>query len=237
MKLWPVAAVSSCQRRDHRLSGRSTFGFALREPHHAADSGHYKVFSCFAILIVCGTSYPIETLFIIRSIWAVLVMATAVISRPSLAATASRLLSQTSNPLHEGRNFYQPGGDGVDPAMATSTPGLPRFCRCRRWTKAWLFPAAAFLQPGFSPSLKNALVVRPPTPRQLPRHASFERGWGRPCAITGDTGCIALDGKGSRQRRMPRVVRTEFEVQSTLLSQPGATQRFINGPSWLSPFR
>src|SRR5712664_3457971 len=86
-------------------------------------------------------------------------------------------------------------------------------------TKAWLSPRLSTAR--ISPSLKNALSS--PTPRHCRAHASFERGWAALC-YHGDTGCIA-----SMERiaaRDARFVRTEFEVQSTLLGQPGATQGF-----------
>jgi hypothetical protein len=57
----------------------------------------------------------------------------------------------------------------------------------------------------------------------LPPHAAFRRGWAALC-YDEDASCIA-----SMERiaaRAPRVARSAFVLQSTLLGQPGATQGF-----------
>jgi Dolichyl-phosphate-mannose-protein mannosyltransferase len=166
----------------------------------------------FAILIVCGASYPIERFYSVNL--AVLVMGIAV----TAVAVAAPLHAYYRNfrPLHEGRNFYQQAvmeltqrwHEHSDAALAAvgGDEGLAF--------------AAAFYSPDH-PVFEERLVV--PHTEALPRHASFERGWAALC-YHGDTGCIA-----SMERiaaRDARFVRTEFEVQSTLLGQPGATQRF-----------
>jgi hypothetical protein len=52
---------------------------------------------------------------------------------------------------------------------------------------------------------------------------SFARGWAALC-FTNDTNCIASMEKTAA--RAYRYVRSEFVLESTLLGQPGATQRF-----------
>jgi len=166
----------------------------------------------FAILIVCGTSYPIERFYSVNL--AVLVMGIAVIA--VVLAAPLHAYYRNFHPLHEGRNFYQQAvmeltqrwHEHSDAALAAvgGDEGLAF--------------AAAFYSPD-QPVFEERLVV--PHTEALPRHASFERGWAALC-YHGDTGCIA-----SMERiaaRDARFVRTEFEVQSTLLGQPGATQRF-----------
>lgn len=58
---------------------------------------------------------------------------------------------------------------------------------------------------------------------RLPRQAIVNRGWAALC-FSGDVDCI--DGMERIAARASRYVRSEFVVQSTLLGQRGATQRF-----------
>jgi hypothetical protein len=166
----------------------------------------------FAIPIVCGTSYPIERFYSVNL--AVLVIGIAAIA--VVLAAPLHAYHRNFHPLHEGRNFYQRAvmeltqrwHEHSDAALAAvgGDEGLAF--------------ATAFYSPD-QPVFEERLVV--PHTEALPRHASFERGWAALC-YHGDIGCIA-----SMERiaaRDARFVRTEFEVQSTLLGQPGATQRF-----------
>jgi hypothetical protein len=57
----------------------------------------------------------------------------------------------------------------------------------------------------------------------LPRQTTFEQGWAALC-YGEDNGCIASIERVAV--RAPRFVKSEFAMQSTLLGQPGATQRF-----------
>jgi hypothetical protein len=166
----------------------------------------------FVILIVCGTSYPIERFYSVNL--AVLVIGMAVVA--VVVAAPLHAVYRNIHPLHEGRNFYQQ-------AVAELT---------RRWHEQsdaalaavggddGLAFATAFYSPDH-PVFEERLVV--PHSEALPRHASFERGWAALC-YDGDTGCIA-----SMERiaaRDPRFVKAEFVVQSTLFGQPGASQGF-----------
>ena len=60
-------------------------------------------------------------------------------------------------------------------------------------------------------------------PRDCRAQVTFERGWAALC-FSGDTNCIAAMEKTAA--RASRYVRSEFVLESTLLGQPGATQRF-----------
>ena len=166
----------------------------------------------FIIVMVCGASARVERFYSVNL--AVLVMGIAVIA--VVLAAPLHAYYRNFHPLHEGRNFYQQ-------AVMELT---------QRWHKhsdaalaavggdEGLAFAAAFYSPDH-PVFEERLVVL--HTEALPRHASFERGWAALC-YHGDTGCIA-----SMERiaaRDGRFVRTEFEVQSTLLGQPGATQGF-----------
>jgi 4-amino-4-deoxy-L-arabinose transferase-like glycosyltransferase len=166
----------------------------------------------FAVLIVCGTSYPIERFYSVNL--AVVVIGIAVVAVVVVAPIHA--LYRNIHPLHEGRNFYQQ-------AAAELT---------RRWHKQsdaalaavggdeGLAFATAFYSPDH-PVYEERLVV--PRTEALPHQATFERGWAALC-YDGDAGCIA-----SMERiaaRAARFVRTEFVIQSTLFGQPGASQRF-----------
>jgi len=166
----------------------------------------------FVILIVCGASYPIARFYSVNL--AVLVMCMAVVA--VVVAAPLHAYYRNFHPLHEGRNFYQQ-------AVAELT---------RRWHEQsdaalaavdgdeGLVFATAFYSPDH-PDFEERPIA--PHTEALPRHTTFERGWAGLC-YDGDTGCIA-----SMERiaaRDARFVKAEFEVQSTLFGQPGASQRF-----------
>jgi 4-amino-4-deoxy-L-arabinose transferase-like glycosyltransferase len=166
----------------------------------------------FIIVMVCGASARVERFYSVNL--AVLVMGIAVIA--VVLAAPLHAYYRNFHPLHEGRNFYQQAvmeltqrwHEHSDAALAAvgGDEGLAF--------------AAAFYSPDHPVFEERLVVLHTET---LPRHASFERGWAALC-YHGDTGCIA-----SMERiaaRDARFVRTEFEVQSTLLGQPGATQGF-----------
>src|SRR5450631_789492 len=166
----------------------------------------------FAILIVCGTSYPIERFYSVNL--AVLVIGMAMVA--VVVAAPLHAYYRNFHPLHEGRNFYQQ-------AVAELT---------RRWHEQsdaalaavggdeGLAFATAFYSPDH-PVFDERLDA--PHGEALPRHATFERGWAALC-YDGDTGCIAsMEGLAPRDARF---VKAEFVVQSTLFGQPGASQRF-----------
>lgn len=166
----------------------------------------------FAILIVCGTSYPIERFYSVNL--AVLVMGIAVIA--VVLAAPLHAYYRNFHPLHEGRNFYQQAvmeltqrwHEHSDAALAAvgGDEGLAF--------------AAAFYSPD-QPVFEDRLVL--PHTDVLPRQVTFQQGWAALC-YGGDASCGA-----SMERiatRASRFVRSEFVVQSTLLGQRGATQRF-----------
>ena len=118
--------------------------------------------------------------------------------------------------MHEGRNFYQKAAveltrewhaqfDTVLPAVGGDDD---------------LAFAVAFYSPDH-PVYTRRLV----TPsRQLPDPSTFARGWAALC-FGEDAPCVAA--MEELAARAPRFVKSEFSVQSTLLGQRGASQRFI----------
>ena len=166
----------------------------------------------FAILIICGTSYPIERFYSVNL--AVLVIGIAVAAVVVVAPIHA--FYRNMHPLHEGRNFYRLSAMELTRLWhQQSEMALPAV-----GGDDGLAFAMAFYSPDH-PVYEERLVV--PHTEALPRHATFERGWAALC-YDGDSNCIA-----SMERiaaRASRFVRSEFSVQSTLLGQRGATQRF-----------
>ncbi len=166
----------------------------------------------FAILIVCGASYPIERFYSVNL--AALVVGIAVLSVVVVAPVHA--FYRNFHPLNEGRNFYQ-----------QSAMELTR--QWHRYSDATL-PAIggdeglAFATAFYSPDhpLYEVRLVHP-NAEKLPREVTFERGWVALC-YSGDTNCIASMEKTAA--RASRYVRSDFVLESTLLGQPGATQGF-----------
>jgi 4-amino-4-deoxy-L-arabinose transferase-like glycosyltransferase len=166
----------------------------------------------FAILIVCGTSYPIERFYSVNL--AVLVIGIAVVAVAVVAPVHA--LYRNSYPLHEGRNFYQLSAEELTRLWRTrSDAALPAV-----GGDDDLAFALAFYSPDHP--LYEERLVNPET-KPSPDPATFELGWAALC-FGEDAACIAaMEGTAARA---PRFVRSEFVVQSMLLGQPGASQRF-----------
>jgi Dolichyl-phosphate-mannose-protein mannosyltransferase len=166
----------------------------------------------FVILIVCGASYPIERFYSVNL--AVLVIVIAMIA--VFVVAPLHALHRNTHPLNEGRNFYRMSAmeltrqwhEQSDNALAAvgGDDGLAF--------------AVAFYSPDH-PAYEERLVH--PNAQRVPLQATINRGWAALC-FDGDTACIA--SMEETAARAARFVRTEFAVQSTLLGQPGATQRF-----------
>jgi 4-amino-4-deoxy-L-arabinose transferase-like glycosyltransferase len=165
-----------------------------------------------AILIVCGTSYPIERFYSVNL--AVLVIAIAMVA--VFVGAPVHALYRNTHPLNEGRNFYRLSAMELtrqwrqQSDMALPTVG----------GDDGLAFALAFYSPDH-PVYDWRLVN--PISEKLPLHTTFKRGWAALC-FDGDARCIAATE--SAAVRTPGYVRSEFVVQSTLLGVPGATRRF-----------
>jgi 4-amino-4-deoxy-L-arabinose transferase-like glycosyltransferase len=166
----------------------------------------------FAILIVCGSSYPIERFYSVNL--AVLVIAIAMVA--AFVVAPVHALYRNTHPLNEGRNFYQ----------------LSAMELTRQWREQsdMVLPAVggddglAFALAFYSPDhpVYEEHLVHPYSER-LPLQTTFKRGWAALC-YGEDTRCIA--SMESAAARTSRYVRSEFAVHSELLGLPGATQRF-----------
>jgi hypothetical protein len=183
----------------------------------------------FAILIVCGASYPIERFYSVNL--AVLVVGIAVLAVVVVAPIHA--LYRNTHPLNEGRNFYRASAMELTRLWhQQSDIALPAV-----GGDEGLAFAMAFYSPDH-PVYEERLVF--PNTERLPLQTTFTRGWAALC-FDGDTACIA-----SMQRtaaRASRFVRSQFVLKSTLLGQPGVTQGFtavvvppsIEGPITPSP--
>jgi len=165
-----------------------------------------------AILTVCGASYSIERLHSVN-----LAVATVGIALfAALIVAPLHAFYRNSYPLHEGRNFYRPAAEELTRLWhAQSDAALPAV-----GGDDDLALALAFYSPDH-PFYENRFVN--PHMKRRPESAVLERGWAALC-FGEDAGCIASIEEAAG--RAPRFVRSEFAVQSTLLGQPGASQRF-----------
>ncbi|TMJ52202.1 MAG: glycosyltransferase family 39 protein [Alphaproteobacteria bacterium] len=166
----------------------------------------------FPIPIVCATSYPIERFYSVNL--AVLVIGIAVVAVVVVAPVHA--LYRNINPLHEGRNFYQLSAMEVTRQWhRQSDEALPAV-----GGDDGLAFATAFYSPDH-PVYEERLVL--PNTERMSFQTTFERGWAALC-FANDTYCIASMERTAA--RAYRYVRSEFVLESTLLGQPGATQRF-----------
>jgi hypothetical protein len=166
----------------------------------------------FVILMVCVIDDPIPRVYSAN-------LAASVIGIGLLAAFVAapiHAVYRNDHPLHEGRNFYRQASDEVT----------------RLWHEQSDTPLAAV---GGDDGLAFALAfysadhpvydgpIVCPNNERLPAKVTFGGGWAALC-YGDDMYCV-----GSMQRtaaRSPRFVRSDFVLQSTLLGQPGAIQRF-----------
>jgi len=173
----------------------------------------------FVVLLVCTTSYPIERFYTVNLI--VIVAGMALVA--ALIVAPVHALYRNTHPLNEGRNFYRLSAleltrlwhDNLDVPLPIigGDEGLAL--------------ATAFYSPDH-PLYEVELVC--PTTDEFPK-AAIDRGWAALC-FAGDGAC--LDRMARTVSQAPRIVETEFTVQSALVGLPGAEQRvkaFIIPPS------
>ncbi len=166
----------------------------------------------FVIVMVCGLPDPIPRPYSVN-------LAASVIGIAVLAAFVAapiHAVYRNDHPLHEGRNFYQQAADELTRLWhaQSDTP-----LRAVGGDDGLAF-ALAFYSPDHP--VYDERIVHPNAER-LPGEVSFEGGWAALC-YGDDIYCV-----GSMERtaaRSPKFVRSDFVLQSTLLGQPGAIQRF-----------
>jgi hypothetical protein len=165
------------------------------------------------VLIVCGTSYPIERFYTVNV--AVMVAGIALIA--VVVAAPIHAIYRNNHAYEEGRSFYRSaaleltrqwheytdmplpavsGDDALAFATAFYSPDHPRYARPFAYQYTW----------------------------GLPRQATLKRGWAGLC-FGGDAPCIEWIQKTSA--RAVQFVSPQFEVQSMLMGMPGASRRVI----------
>ena len=167
----------------------------------------------FGVLIVCGTSYPIQRFYSVNL--AVLVIGIALVAL--VIAAPIHAVYRNSHPFEEGRNFYRSAASELtkqwhalssEPLSAVSGNDALAF-------------AAAFYSPD------HPVYVRPFVYQYtwgMPRKSTLEKGW---AALCFDDQGDCLEWMERTSARASRFVRSEFAVQSTLLGRPGATRHVI----------
>jgi hypothetical protein len=166
----------------------------------------------FAILIVCGASYPIERFHSVNL--AVVVIGMALLA--GVVVAPIHAFYRNIHPLHEGRNFYKLAAEELTQQWHLhSDTALPAV-----GGDDDLAFALAFYSPDH-PVYEKRLVNLGTKP--LPDPTTFERGWAALC-FGEDTYCAAAMERVAVRAR--RSVRSEFTVRSMLAGQPGASQRF-----------
>jgi hypothetical protein len=166
----------------------------------------------YAIRVVGSTSFRIERFYTVNL--AVFVIAMSV--GCALVVAPVHAVYRNDHPLHEGRNFYRQAALELTQRWhKLSNTELPTV-----GGDDVLAFAAAFYSPDH-PLYEERLALvnhEGPPPPQL-----FERGWAAICFAT-DASCIsAIEGIAAPASYF---VKFEFKLQSTLLGQPGATERF-----------
>jgi 4-amino-4-deoxy-L-arabinose transferase-like glycosyltransferase len=166
----------------------------------------------FAILIVCGASYPIERFHAVNL--AVVVIGSALLA--SVVVAPVHALYRNIHPLHEGRNFYQLAAEELTRQWhMRSDAVVPAVGGDDDLALALAFYSAD--HPVYEDHLVN------PGVKSLPDPATFERGWAALC-FGEDINCAAAMERVAVQAH--RFIRSEFAVRSMLAGQPGASQRF-----------
>jgi 4-amino-4-deoxy-L-arabinose transferase-like glycosyltransferase len=166
----------------------------------------------FAILIVCGASYPIERFHSVNL--AIVVIGMALLA--GVVVAPIHAFYRNIHPLHEGRNFYHLAAEELTRQWhLQSDAALPAV-----GGDDDLAFALAFYSPDH-PVYERRLVN--PGAKPLPDPALYERGWAALC-FGEDTYCAAAMERVAGQAR--RSVRSEFAIRSMLAGQPGASQRF-----------
>jgi 4-amino-4-deoxy-L-arabinose transferase-like glycosyltransferase len=167
----------------------------------------------FGILVVCGATYQIERVSSVNLAALVIgITATAIV-----VVAPAHALFRNVYPLNEGRNFYRLSADELT----------------RRW-HAWSdnpLPAVggdedlAFALAFYSsdhPRYEERLVnpgAKPPLDND-----AFPQGWVALC-FGEDAACITATERSAPQAGW--LVKSDFELQSSLLGQSGARQRFV----------
>jgi hypothetical protein len=166
----------------------------------------------FVIPMVCGLRDPIPRAHAVN----LAASAIGIALFAAFVAAPIHAVYRNDHPLGEGRNFYRRAADEVT----------------RLWHAQSDTPLAAvggddglaFALAFYSPDhpIYDELIVHPRN-EYLPDDVTFDSGWAALCYAEA---IYCIQSMERTAARFPRFVRTDFVLQSTLLGDPGAVQRF-----------
>jgi 4-amino-4-deoxy-L-arabinose transferase-like glycosyltransferase len=167
----------------------------------------------FVVLIVCGTSYPIERFYTVN----VAVIAATIALAAVFIAAPLHAVYRNSHGYEEGRNFYMPAANELTRQWRELT-GEPLSVVTGDDSLAF---ATAFYSPDH-PRYKRAFDYQ--STWGLPRKAKPDRGWAALCFRGQDYCNRWLDWVSPRAGPF---VRREFTVQTSLWGRPGLTREMV----------
>ena len=166
----------------------------------------------FVILLVCGASYQIERGLSLNLAAGVIAFSIAA----AFVVAPIHAVYRNFHPLSEGRNFYQASADQLTLRWHALTDlPLPSIGGDEDLAFSTAFYSSDH------PFYEERLLVG--NSWRFGEVMHHEGGWAGLC-FGDDSSCIAAMERIAAGA--PRVIRSDFELQSTLLGQPGATERF-----------
>jgi MFS family permease len=168
----------------------------------------------FAVLIVCGTSYPIERFHTVNATLLVAGIAVGAV----VVGAPLHALYRNSHGYDEGRNLYRQVAGEVTRQWHELTK-LP-------FTRVSGDDALAFATAFYSPD--HPYYARPFAKQYtwpVPRKTTLERGWAGLC-FHDQPECLEWMDKTAA--RAGKFVRTEFIAQAQLLDMPGVTRKVVS---------
>lgn len=167
----------------------------------------------FAVLVVCGTRYPIERFYTVN----VTVIAAGAALAAVLIAAPVHAVYRNDHGYEEGRNFYAQAAGELT----------------REWHELTAEPLSAV---SGDDSLAFAAAFYSPDHPRYARPFEYQYSWGLPRKTTLDHGWAALCFRGQDycgrwmewvSSRAGHFVKREFTVQATLWGRPGLTRDVV----------
>jgi len=167
----------------------------------------------FAVLVVCGTRYPIERFYTVN----VTVIVAGVALAAVLVAAPIHAIYRNDRGYEEGRNFYAQAANELT----------------REWHELTSEPLSAV---SGDDALAFATAFYSPDHPHYARPFEYQYSWGLPRKATLDRGWAALCFRGQDycgrwmewvSSRTEHFVKREFTVQATLWGKPGLTREVV----------
>jgi len=167
----------------------------------------------FAVLVVCGTRYPIERFYTVN----VTVIVAGIALAAVLVAAPIHAVYRNDHGYEEGRNVYAPAANELTRAWRELT-GTPLSAVSGDDSLAF---ATAFYSPD------HPRYARPFEYQYnwgLPRKTTLSRGWAALCFRDQDDCIRWMESVSSRAEHF---VKRELSVQATLWGKPGLTREVV----------